>query len=195
MTDFKIFGISMQRQSTRRKLVVYSYVGLAAVCCLSVVESQNSSGAFAWSVYAALAVGIYIFGGAGSHGLIKNFLNKPPQQSSTTVNVIKLQLNPMSVGTPETPSWLNDERELSRRDRAHFLAFPIATIPGSVILLVAAFAIRAPHWLSVHAALLVIFAASLVIAVFSVTLPSAIILWTEPDLDVPDSVSEEVVSS
>ena len=81
---------------------------------------------------------------AAGMGLIKPFPNKPPRPEPVMVDAIRLQLAPMTAGTPDESSWRNDERELSRRDRAHYQAYQVVggAVPGGA----AAGGVRAAEW-------------------------------------------------
>ena len=101
------------------------------------------------------------------------------------VDVIRLHLQPESLFADDTSGWKNDERELSRRDLAHYRAYqPLMLVPV-VLLMLSSWAQRPPHWVSAAILLQLIFAVSMFSTVLVVTLPSAIILWTEPDMETP----------
>lgn len=175
-----ILGFPMQRRSSRRRLVLIAYAALAVVCAVVFIFGRNWPNALSLAIYAAMAVAIFLFGGNGNHGLIKSFNNKPPRPDAPVVDLIKLQLAPLSAAPHDPGLWRNDERELARRDLAHYKAYQVIAFPPMVIMLLAAFA--APrHILPAELALRLIFLIALVTSVLVVTLPSAIILWTEPD--------------
>lgn len=186
---YKVLGISMEQQRARRRLVVVVYAVLAAVGGASVILAQTEPFLYSWAIYATMLVAFFVFGGSGRYGLIKPFPNKAPRQEAAMVEVIRLQLDPRSAGTPDESNWRNDERELGRRDRAHYLAFQVIGIAVMVILVVATFGLRSAmglkhsEWLTVTLALNVIYAVALIAAMLVVTLPAAIILWNEPDID------------
>lgn len=188
-TGYSVFGVSMERQSTRRKLVVLVYAALAALCATSIVFARTEPLIYSWTLYAMMGVSIFIFGGQGRYGLIKPFPNKPPRPEPLMVDVVRLQLAPMTAGTPDDSSWKNDERELSRRDRAHYQAYSAVGLCLLAMLLLAALGLQTAlgsrhlQWLSVTVLLQMIFGIALAGSVLMVTLPSAIILWTEPDID------------
>jgi hypothetical protein len=189
-TGYSVFGVSMERQSTRRKLVVLVYAALAVLCAGSIVFARTEPLVYSWTLYATMGVSIFIFGGQGRYGLIKPFPNKPPRPEPVMVDVVRLQLAPMTAGTPDDASWKNDERELSRRDRAHYQAYSTVGFCLLAILLLAALGLQTAlgsshlQWLSVTVVLQLIFGSALAGSVLMVTLPSAIILWTEPNIDV-----------
>ena len=186
---YKVLGIPMEQQKARRKLVVVVYAVLAVMCVGSILYARVEPLLYSWTMYPALAVSIFVFGGQGRYGLIKAFPNKPPRPEPAMVDAIRLQLAPMTAGTPDESSWKNDERELSRRDRAHYQAYQVVGVAMIVTLLVSmvglrsAMGLRHPTWLTAALALEVLYALAMVGSVLVLTLPSAIILWNEPDMD------------
>jgi hypothetical protein len=188
-TTYKVLGIPMQRQSARRKLVVVGYAVLATFCAGSIVFAQTEPLLYSWTIYATMAVAFFLFGGTGRYGLIKPFPNKPPPPEPLMVDMVRLQLAPLTAGTPDESGWRNDERELSRRDLAHYKAFQVTGVVLMVLLLVSVFGLRTtlglrhPEWLTAGLALNLIFALALMGSVLVVTLPAAIILWSEPDIE------------
>lgn len=183
---YTVFGLPMQRRRDRRRLVVVVY-GLLVVICIGVfLATPTMPSAMSLAIYAVIGVAGWIFGGSGGHGLIKPFVNRPPRPEPPAADIIRLQLNPLSVGTPDPSTWRNDERELARRDLAHYRAYQAVSLPSLVILLLASYSIGGKHRTPPHLALEAIFVLALMTVVLSLTLPSAIILWTEPDLDTFD---------
>jgi len=180
---YKAFGIPMQRRATRRKLVVLTYIALALICAVTSWSAKTFPAGVSYALYAAVAVGIFVFGGQGRYGLIKPFPNKPPRPEPSTIELVRLHLDPLSAGTPDTSTWKNDERELARRDAAHYRAYQPLTVAFVAILMLASYALHPPHWLPLDAILSLIFVLALFATVLALTLPSAIILWTEPDIE------------
>lgn len=186
---YKVLGIPMEQQKTRRKLVVAVYAALAAMCVGSILFARVEPLLYSWTMYVALAVSVFVFGGQGRYGLIKAFPNKPPRPEPVMVEAVRLQVAPMTAGTPDESTWKNDERELSRRDRAHYQAYQVVGMAMIVTLLVSMFGLRSamglghPAWLTAGLALEALYALALVGSVLVLTLPAAIILWSEPDMD------------
>jgi hypothetical protein len=180
---YKVFGFPMQRQTARRKLVVLTYLVLAALCGGAVKLEQTSATGLAYAMYGAMAVALFVFGGSGTHGLVKAFINKPPRPGVVRLDLLQLHLEPVApVATDET-GWKNDERELSRRDLAHYLAYQPISLACLAMLALSSLALRGPRWVSQPIVLTLLFALAMVTVVLIITLPSAIILWTEPDMD------------
>jgi hypothetical protein len=191
--SYKVFGIPMEQQRARRKLVVAVYAVLLMFCVGSIVFARTAPIAYNWTIYVTMAAAMLVFGGVGGvggrYGLIKPFPNKPPRPEPVMVDAIRLQLAPMTAGTPDESSWKNDERELSRRDRAHYQAYQVVASAFPVVLLLAALGLKVAQgslqlaWLTTTTVLQSIFAVALLETVLAMTLPAAIILWNEPDID------------
>jgi hypothetical protein len=179
----------MEQRRARRRLVVAVYAVLLLFCVGSIVFARTAPMVYNWTIYVTLATAMLVFGGSGRYGLIKPFPNKPPRPEPAMVDVIRLQLAPMTAGTPDESSWRNDERELSRRDRAHYRAYQVVASAFPVVLLLAALGLKVAQgslqlaWLTTTTMLQSIFAVALLETVLAMTLPAAIILWTEPDID------------
>jgi FtsH-binding integral membrane protein len=183
-TSSKVMGIPMQRQEARRQLVVGVYVVLAAICGASVALAPRYPLLYAYAVYPALAVGMLVFGGQGHRGLLKGFANKPPRPDAPQMEMMKLNLAPRMLVSADASGWKNDERELSRRDRAHYKAYQVIGTGWIVALLLVAFALAPrPHPVSTRTLLVVLFGLAEAMAMLVVTLPAAIILWSEPDME------------
>jgi hypothetical protein len=149
-----IFGMDMARRVSRRSLVAATYLGLALVCVVTWTTWGTEAPALTLVLTSCLVVNAIIFGGYARGGLIKPFATCTP------------------AGTPTR--WHQDERELGRRDRMHFYAYRIV-----VVLALLAFALgRRPfeHSQISHVLLLAT-------VVLGLTLPQALLLWNEPDVD------------
>ena len=86
---------------------------------------------------------------------------------------------------PEENEYRSDERELRQRDRAHYQAYQALTFSLAGMWLLAIWKLHAPRllsWLSVSADVL-LYGLVLAVIVVSLTLPQAILLWTEPDME------------
>jgi hypothetical protein len=188
----KLFGIPMQRRSTRRKLVVVSYIGLGLICAIAAWFTKVNPSAFTYAIWAAMLIGIFVFGGQGRFGLVKPFLNKPPQSGGRDPidrivfpDPVLLRLDPPPpVRQNDALWWKNDERELSRRDRAHYVAYqPLAVAMVLILLLLSWIQLKhRPAWITADTLVSLTYVISLFASVAAITLPAAIILWNEPDL-------------
>lgn len=190
-TPYKLLGIPMQRQASRRKLVVVTYALLATLCgstfVLHLLHGQDALLPYSLAIYGSLVVGIFVFGGQGGFGgrwgLLKPFSNKPPRPEPSMVTLVKLQLQPESLFQSDDALWKNDERELARRDRAHYTAYQAVTVAVMVLLLLAFWSVKPLSVIPAAVVQNLLLIVALATAVLAITLPSAIILWTEPDID------------
>ena len=185
-----LFGksLDMTLQSSRRKLVAMIYVGLAALMiCLWFVDHWHVSGVYL--VFVTVLVNRTFLGGYYFGGLVKPFNGKPPSNSDAPPLLLMLKLRMYRpVLEPEDRVYRNDERELHQRDRAHYQAYRVAVIALLVSWLVVdmkLYAARLLAWVPVSPDLL-LFGLLLATVVTAFTLPQAILLWTEPDME-PES--------
>jgi hypothetical protein len=100
------------------------------------------------------------------------------------VTLVKLQLQPEALLQADESAWRNDERELERRDRAHYQAYQAVGMGVALMLLLGFWGLEPRHPLMPPRVLQnVLFFVALLTTVMYVTLPAAIILWNEPDMD------------
>jgi len=182
-SNYTVFGIPMQQRSARRKLVVAAYLILAIVCGVTIAFIHVSAYLYCYAIYAALAFSFIVFGGMGRRGLLKPFSNKPPRPEPVMVMMVQLQLRPKALVPQDDSAWRNDERELSRRDRAHYQAYGPVGVMLVALLCLMAIANHPWPWISLPVLMNVAFGIALVATVLCMTLPAAIILWTEPDIE------------
>ncbi len=173
----------MQRRSARRKLVVVAYLVLAIVCGVTIAFLRVAPYLYAYAIYATLGFTFVVFGGMGRRGLLKPFPNKPPRPEPAMVTVVQLHLRPEALLQKDDSAWKNDERELGRRDSAHYQAYQPLSVALAMLLCLTAIANHPWSWISLPVLLQVAFGVALVATVMYLTLPAAIILWTEPDIE------------
>jgi hypothetical protein len=152
-----LLGINMARRGNRRGLVAVTYLGLMVLWVLIRTLESNHDGASAFAVVllaTSLFVNGVIFGGYGRWGLIKPFNTRTP------------------FGSPAP--WHNDERELRRRDRMHYYAYRVV-----VALLLLGYVLgRAPFQHPEMSRALIEGG-----VVLGLTLPQALLLWIESDME------------
>jgi hypothetical protein len=182
-TQYSLFGIPMQQRRTRRRLVMVAYTAIAIVCGLTVAFIRVAPYLYSYAIWATLAFMFVVFGWQGRGGLIKPFPNKPPRPEPTMVTLAELQLRPKRPFADDTSAWRNDERELARRDLAHYHAYQPVAVGIVVLLVLTAIANHPWPWMSAAVLAQVSYAVALVVTVMAFTLPAAIILWTEPDIE------------
>ncbi len=174
--------LDMAARVHRRTLVVSIYAGLAVLmAALWSVDRWHTSGVY--MIFATILVNRLFLGGYNFGGLIKPFNGKAPQRSDTPPFLL-LALR-VYRPEPEESEYRNDERELHQRDRAHYQAYQALTIALTVLWLLADWKMKAPRllaWVPVSADVL-LYGVVLMAIVAAVTLPQAILLWTEPDME------------
>ena len=154
-----LLGINMAQRGNRRWLVALVYLMLFTLWGLSLAFSGQGNVYNLALLYASLLVNFVVFGGYGRWGLIKPF------------NHCRTSGAAASAG--------NDERELRRRDHMHFYAYRVV-----LIALMIGYALTIdPHW---HPQAIRAFIVG--IAAIGLTLPQAMLLWGEPDLEDADAV-------
>jgi len=155
-----IWGVSMNSRRNRRWLVVMLYVFIGFLIVLALLRHISDFTIFfiVFIVVNPLIFGDFMFWGKKYGGLLKPFHQDP-----------------------ERP---NDERELAARDSAHFRAYTTLVLLLFTILLV-------PDWVPARyrdhlsATELLFYTRTSLWGLFAIaiTLPQAILLWSEPDVD------------
>ena len=82
-------------------------------------------------------------------------------------------------------SFRNDERELAQRDRAHYMAYQAVGLAGLAPWMLSSLRMTKPGltaWIPMGADQLY-FGLTTVVLLLFLTLPQAILLWTEPDME------------
>jgi hypothetical protein len=183
-----ILGFNMDRQSVRRRLVVAVYALLALLVASGwVLDHLRSTAAYIF--WAAFFINYFVLGGYGPEGLVRPFTGTGFRHRPIPSSLVELEL--YAAGNLEkTPSdYRNDERELQRRDRVHYQAYQALCVLLAGIWLIAVWTLHPPRFIPAgllpFLLYLIVFPATLL----AITLPQAIILWTEPDL-IPDPGDE-----
>lgn len=183
MRKTTVLGFNMERQASRRRLVVAIYAILALMVAAGwIIDRLNTTGIYIY--FAAMFVNWRVLGGYGTDGLIKPFTGKGPKNAPVPSNLVELELR--LAGVPidrNTDEYRNDERELARRDRVHYQAYAAVTALLCPIWLIAQWQIRRPSFIpaGLLPGLLAWFALPAIIV--AITLPQAILLWTDPDME------------
>ncbi len=174
--------VDMAPQAHRRTLVVFIYATLTALmAALFLADRWRTTGYYL--VIATFLVNRLFLGGYNFGGLIKPFSGKPPQRSEAPPFLL-LALRVYRPGPAEN-EYRSDERELQQRDRAHYQAYQALAVVLAVLWLLAGWRTFNPKllaWVPVSADLL-IYGVVLAAIVVALTLPQAILLWTEPDME------------
>ena len=160
-----VLGVSMNSRRNRRLLVacLYAFIGLLIVLALLQKHITGMSiSILVLAVINPLIFGDFLFWGKTHGGLLRPFHQDPKRP--------------------------NDERELAARDAAHFRAY--TTLVLLLFTLLFAPELTAPDWLSPYTdhlsptEILFYTRTSLWgLLGFALTLPQAILLWSEPDIE------------
>jgi hypothetical protein len=185
--ELAFFGatLDMAPRRRRRTLVVAIYAALAALMA-ALWYFTHWRGTGSYLVWAALLACRLFLGGHTSRGLIKPFNGKAPQQPVTPspLLLLKLRIYP-TVMPSDDRSFQNDERELTQRDRVHYLAYQAIGLGVIVVWFLASLRTVKPamtDWIPMPADQLYFSLLTIVLLLF-MTLPQAILLWTEPDME------------
>ena len=175
--------LDMASQLRRRTLVVSIYAALAALMTgLWLLDHWHVTGVY--MLFATMLVNRLFLGGQYFGGLVKPFNNKAPRRYAEPPLLVLLKFGLYPVPEPEN-HYRNDERELHQRDHAHYIAYQSLAVVLAVVWLLTNWKMHEPRilaWAPVSADLLLYgFVLAAIIAAF--TLPQAILLWTEPDMD------------
>ena len=175
--------VDMAPRASRRALVIFIYAGLAALmAALWFADRWHASGYY--MIFASLFVNWLFLGGYAAGGLIKPFSGKGPRRVPQPPSPLALGLrlyNPL----PQDRDYRNDERELRQRDRAHYLAYQALALCLVAVWMLTSLQRNVPRligFVPVSADQL-LYALVLIAVVASLTLPQAILLWTEPDME------------
>ena len=177
--------VDMARQARRRGLVVAIYAGFAALMVGSwFLDHWRTTGVYL-IVGTVLANRLFL-GGQSFGGLIKPFSGKPPRRTPELSSIFPLQLRfGFYLPAPDDSEFRNDERETHQRDRAHYLAYTPLSLGLCVLWLASSWSLHVPRlvaWIPMERELLVPGLIQVLVVMF-LTLPQAILLWTEPDLE------------
>lgn len=166
-----VWGVSMNSRRNRRLLVAFLYVfiGLLVVLTLQKHILGDTIWLLVLLVINPLIFGDFMFWGKKYGGLLKPFHQNP-----------------------ESP---NDERELAARDAAHFRAYmALVQLLGTLVLAhdlyVLATDLYVPDWVSryidhLSPTEILFYTRTFLSGLLAValTLPQAILFWSEPDID------------
>jgi hypothetical protein len=175
--------IDMAPRARRRMLVVLIYVGIgAAMTGFWFLDRWHTSSAYL--ILATIPINRFFLGGYNFGGLIKPFNGKAPRRNQTPPSSLSLVLR-IYRPEPDEREYRNDEREADLSRQAHYRAYPVLSLAMIAMWLVTNFHANIPRLLTrlsipVDPLLYGLTTASVVVAF---TLPQAILLWTEPDME------------
>lgn len=183
---------NMAPRSNRRRLVALMYAGLFALIAAS--WPIRFGGIFSgWILVAAQAANVFVLGGYGfgAKGLLKPFLANDVRAryardpNSWWSRQCKMNFPHLTYGG----TLLNDEREVSRRDGVHWIAYRClgGVVMISFFLIYTKNGLRqfAPVWVHPPGEVFdrMVYGLLMAAIVLFLTLPQAVLLWTEPDME------------
>ena len=188
--EIAFFGkrIDMSARSRRRALVVLMYLAFAVLLAI-LWNLTHLLQTGAWVIWAVIAACRLFLGGYYSGGLVKRFNGKAPRQSEVAPTLLALRLRVYQpILSTDEVSYRNDERELTQRDRAHYTAY--LTLGAAVLLPMFVASLRTSgrdgkdllDLLAIPSAEFY-YGLTMIGVVLFFTLPQAILLWTEPDME------------
>jgi hypothetical protein len=175
--------VDMARQARRRGLVVGIYILLVLLIAALWYFTHWREG-FYWVVWAVIGACRLFLGGYYRGGLVKPFDNNPPRALQTRSPFLPLGLRVYVSALEDDREWRSDERELRQRDRAHYLAYQTIGMAVALQLLVALVRMKEPlvqAWMAMPPDQLY-YGFAVIVLTLLLTLPQAILLWTEPDM-------------
>jgi hypothetical protein len=175
--------VDMSPRAHRRALVALIYAVLAALMAgLFLTDHWRVTGYYL--VFATFFINRFFLGGYNFGGLIKPFNGEPPRRSEAPPPFLLLALH-VYQPEPGESEYRSDERELSQRDRAHYHAYQALVIVLSALWLLSSWNTFRPQLLALVpvSPSLLIYGVVLAAIVIALTLPQAILLWTEPDME------------
>lgn len=185
--ELVLFGrrIDMAQRRRRRILVVGIYAALAVIM-LVFWFLTHWRGTGVYVLWAAMLVCRLFLGGYYKGGLVKPF--QPPRipKQDAPPPLLALQLRVYQpVLQADEDGWRNDERELHQRDRAHYLAYQWMGAAMVLPWFLATLRLLRASFLSGLAMTPdeMYYGLTLISVTLFLTLPQAILLWTEPDME------------
>lgn len=180
-----VLGFNMAKQAARRRLVAATYTLLGLLVATGwLLDRFQASGIYIY--FAAYFISYFVFGGYGPSGLIKPFNGRAPRVQPMPANLMELELRATgNLDNPNPAQYRNDEREVERRDRVHYQAYQSICVLLALIWFLAMGELHPPRWIPAGLLPMLLYLVALPAVLLAITLPQAILLWTEPDLE-PD---------
>jgi hypothetical protein len=188
-TDLAIAGftINMRSRSRRRALVLLVYLLLSAMLAASLRWVPSTLGSVGWLIPLIALINRMIFGGLTTRGLVRPF--------SSSLRPVWFSDDPPPSSRIDRWFWRRspsrkdlqaDERDDRRRDRVHYISYRILAFLTMLVWglfeVVRSGPLFGTRGLPFNFAL----AVALAVPMLALTLPQAILLWTEPDMEEPN---------
>ena len=185
--DLVLFGrrVDMARRARRRTLVIAVYSALAVLMAV-LWYFTHWRGTGAYLFWAAMLACKLFFGGYYRGGLVKPFRYKKPVNADAPPPLLALKLGMYKpVLQAEEDAFRSDERELHQRDHAHYQAYQWIGSCVVVTWFVAYSRMIQPRLVLLPGMTADEFyvTVALIGVMLVMTLPQAILLWTEPDME------------
>lgn len=175
--------IDMAPRAHRRTLVAILYASLAlAMAACWFVDRWHTSAAYL--ILLTIPVNRLFLGGFYFGGLIKPFSGRPPRRDTAPPPYLLLALR-VYKPEPVENEYRNDERELAQRNSAFHSAYAPITVLIALLWLLMNFRDNIPRLLERFSVPIdgLLYGLATAAAITAVTLPQAILLWTEPDME------------
>ena len=191
-TELVLFGrhFKMASRGRRRRLVLLFYSAFAALVSAAwVIDPSGYGGAYFtidFTIFVGPLLGGYLCGWFKPFniGLVTPFGGNEVLRYSARKN--RSALSKAFYPKEGFPDIRNDERELIRRDHVHFLAYrALGGLVGLAFLIEFLSSSPLSGMIATgvaHRAIYILLQAGYILAL---TLPAAIVLWTEPDMEDP----------
>ena len=169
------------------------YLVLAAVLSASLLWAPGSMASSVWVFLLAVSINRVVFGGLTTRGLVRPF------SSDTRPLWFKDDPPPDSridrwfwQRSPSRKDLQTDERDDRRRDQAHYLAYRVLTLLTYFVWGLFATVRMGPVFGTTGLPFDFALLGALATLMLALTLPQAILLWTEPDMepDIPPASKE-----
>jgi hypothetical protein len=177
--------VDMALQSRRRGLVVGIYAAMAAMMAgLWFVDHWHSTATYLYWIM-LLACRLFL-GGYYRGGLVKPFSNKPPRERVEPHPFLALGLRVYRAEPADDErTFRNDERELQQRDHAHYQAYQGIGYALVALWITSYIRMLKPGWMQWAGMSWdqVFYGLTMALMLVFFTVPQAILLWTEPDME------------
>ena len=175
--------IDMAARERRRMLVVGIYAAFAAgmAGCWFVDRWETTAVYF---IFATLVVNRFLLGGYALGGLIKPFGGKRPKRLDMPPPFVLLALRVYQM-PPGEEHFRSDEREIEQRNGAVYKAYGVMLLVLVFVWLAVNFNLHLPRLMERLGVPManVLYGMATAVVVLGLTLPQAILLWTEPDME------------
>jgi hypothetical protein len=197
-SELVLFGkrINMASQTRRRRLVTLIYAGFAFLMAAGWFLDRWQIVSSTLILFSASYVSRLVLGGYGTEGrgMVKPFLgNEVRARYTKNPNSYWSRLCRLTIpNVADEREFCSDEREMRRRDGAHEVAYRRLGMVVITAFLVAYFKNAALPLLLKDGTVLpsvffdqLIYGLLIVAFILFLSLPQAILLWTEPDMEEP----------